>query len=356
MAHRQYACCPPARKVLITGGAGFIGSHLADKLLAQNWSVTALDNFDLFYPKEIKRQNIRHRIGHPNYRFIGGDIRETALLNALGTERWDAVVHLAARAGVRPSIADPRGYYDVNVRGTRNVLEMARSAGVKQFVFASSSSVYGVNPNAPWTEADTGLLPISPYASTKLAGEFLGHVYSERYGIRFLALRFFTVYGTRQRPDLAIYKFARALLAGRPIPLFGGGSTRRDYTHISDIVNGIAAALDYDAGPFEIFNLGSGRPVELRELIRKLEAITGRQAQIEHLPEQPGDVPQTWADIRKAADLLKYAPQIGLNQGLADFVSWVREVPPCANSFPRETRHLQSHCPPARTLLRASYI
>jgi UDP-glucuronate 4-epimerase len=234
-------------------------------------------------------------------------------------------VHLAARAGVRPSIADPVSYQEVNVQGTQNLLELAREHGVPHFVFASSSSVYGVNPRVPWREEDHVLQPISPYASTKVSGELLGHVYSHLYGFRFIALRFFTVYGPRQRPDLAIHKFARLLLEGRPVPVFGDGSTRRDYTYIDDIIAGIRAAMAYDASRYEVVNLGNNRTLGLHDMIAGLEAALGVAATIERLPEQPGDVPQTWASVDKAHALLGYEPRTSYQEGVAWFAQWLRD-------------------------------
>jgi UDP-glucuronate 4-epimerase len=314
------------KTALITGGAGFIGSHLVDRLLREGWRIDVLDNFDPFYPRAVKMANLRSHISHPSYRLIEADIQDSAALEPYLDQRIDCIVHLAARAGVRPSIADPVGYHQVNAGGTQNLLEFARKAGVKQFIFASSSSVYGVNPRVPWSEKDADMQPISPYASTKLSGEFLGHVYSHLYNIRFIALRFFTVYGPRQRPDLAIHKFGKSILTGRTIQLFGDGTTRRDYTHVSDIVAGIRAAIDYDATNFEIFNLGNNYTVELTQLIRELEKTTGKKARIEYLPEQAGDVPQTWADISKAAKSLGYKPKTSINNGLRDFVAWLHAV------------------------------
>ncbi len=311
---------------LITGGAGFIGSHLVDALLHDGWRVTVIDNFDPFYPLALKLRNVKSHLTHVNYSLIEADIRQPDALAPCLDREWSVIVHLAARAGVRPSIADPIGYQDVNTGGTQNLLEFARRAEVRQFVFASSSSVYGVNPRVPWSESDADMQPISPYASTKLSGEFLGHVYNHLYGIRFLALRFFTVYGPRQRPDLAIHKFARAILAGRPIQLFGDGTTRRDYTYIADIVAGIRAAMDYNRTRFEIFNLGNNHTVELNHLVEALGDAMSRKALIEYLPEQPGDVPQTWADISKAAALLGYKPATDFRKGLDEFVTWLREV------------------------------
>ena len=311
------------RHVLVTGAAGFIGSHLVDRLLADGFRVTGIDNFDPFYPRAMKEGNIAGSAGRDAYDLLEADIRDLPGLRARLTAPFDAIVHLAARAGVRPSIADPLGYQDVNVRGTQNMLELAKERQVPQFVFASSSSVYGVNPNVPWSEEDHVLLPISPYASTKVSGELLGHVYAHLYGIRFVALRFFTVYGPRQRPDLAIHNFARRIREGQPIPVFGDGSTRRDYTYVDDIVTGIRAAIDYDASPFEVVNLGNNQTVALSEMIAQLEEALGRPAVIDRQPPQPGDVPQTWADITRAQRVFGYAPRTSFRQGIRRFADWL---------------------------------
>jgi len=308
---------------LITGGAGFIGSHLADQLLAENWDVTVLDNYDPFYDKQVKQQNIEAHLSYPRYRFLEIDIRDMARLRREVTGDYQVIVHLAAKAGVRPSIEDPLAYQEVNVRGTHNLLELSKDLGIRQFVFASSSSVYGVNPQTPWSEDDFHLRPISPYASTKLSGEFLGHVYAHLYGIRFLALRFFTVYGPRQRPDLAIHKFARLMLDGKRIPVFGDGSMARDYTFYADTVQGIRAAMEYRASDYEIFNLGNNRTVTLLELIRGLETVLDTRANLHFTAEQPGDVPRTWASISKARTLLGYSPSTGFIEGLEQFASWL---------------------------------
>jgi UDP-glucuronate 4-epimerase len=308
--------------VLVTGGAGFIGSHFVDSLLADGIEVTVLDNFDSFYDRELKERNIHAHRNHRKWQLVEGDIRDRAQLEGQLGDNYNAIVHLAAKAGVRPSIADPMTYQDVNVRGTQNLLEFARSRRISRFVFASSSSVYGVHPRVPWSEEDFVLQPISPYASTKVSGELLGHVYSHLYGIRFIALRFFTVYGPRQRPDLAIHKFARLISDRKPTPVFGDGSTRRDYTYIDDIVAGVRSALDYDKSRYEIINLGNNQTVTLLEMIRALEAALGMPATIDWRPEQPGDVPQTWANVEKARRLLGYVPRTSFVDGIKRFVEW----------------------------------
>lgn len=308
--------------VLVTGGAGFIGSHLVDTLLSDGIRVTVLDNFDPFYDCLAKERNIAaHRL-NPLWRLVREDLRDLAGMRRQLSGKYDAIVHLAAKAGVRPSIEDPFSYQDVNVRGTQNLLQLAREWDVTQFIFASSSSVYGVNPNVPWREEDHVLLPISPYASTKVSGELLGHVYSHLYGIRFIALRLFTVYGPRQRPDLAIHKFAELIREGRPIPVYGDGTTRRDYTYVEDIVRGLRSALRYNRTMYEVINLGNGEAVTMLEMVRGLEAALGARADIEWLPEQPGDVRQTWAAIDKARTLLDYAPATPYAEGVQRFVKW----------------------------------
>lgn len=311
------------KHALVTGGAGFIGSHLVDRLLADGWRVTAIDNFDAFYARPLKEQNVAESRAHPSYKLVEADIRDANALETRLPERYDVIVHLAARAGVRPSIEQPRLYQEVNVTGTQNLLEFCRTRGIEDFVFASSSSVYGVNPNVPWSEEESVLRPISPYASTKVSGELLGHAYSHLYGIRFLALRFFTVYGPRQRPDLAIRKFAELMLRGEPIPLFGRGDTRRDYTYVDDTVAGIRAAMDYRGSAFETINLGNDHAVTLSELVTSLEEVLGIRATFHRLADQPGDVPQTWANIDKATTLLGYRPQTRLEQGLRQFAAWL---------------------------------
>ena len=311
------------RHALVTGAAGFIGSHLVDRLLADGWRVTAVDNFDPFYARALKERNIGDHLRHTGYRLFEVDIRDLdAMRHRLGGN-YAAIVHLAAQDGLRPSILDSLGYQDVNVKGTHNLLELAREWKVPQFVFASSASVYGVNANVPWHEEDHALQPISPYAVTKVSGELLGRVYSHLHGLRFIALRLSTVYGPRQRPDLAIHKFATRMLDGQSVPVFGDGSARRDYTFIDDIVSGIRAAIDYRRSPFEIVNLGNPRTVTVTEMLHVLEETLGLRATVDWQPEQAGDVPQTWAGIQKARELLRYEPKIPLAAGVARFADWL---------------------------------
>jgi len=314
------------RQVLVTGGAGFIGSHLVDRLLSENdWRVTAVDDFNDFYSPEIKRRNVQRQLQNPAFMLVEADIRDkAALAQVFANSKFDCIVHLAARAGVRPSLSEPQLYVETNVNGTMNLLELARQHKVPQFVFGSSSSVYGVNEKVPFSESDPIFNPISPYAATKAAGELLCHTYSHLYGLRCICLRFFTVYGARQRPDLAIHKFAQLISDGKPIPVFGDGTTRRDYTYIDDILAGVRAAIDYDKTNYEVINLGESRTVELRELIALLEKELDLRAVIERQPMQPGDVPQTFADISRARELLGYNPQTQIEDGLRLFVEWFR--------------------------------
>ncbi len=315
------------RSILITGGAGFLGSHLVDQLMAERrWRIAVVDDFNNFYEPSIKRENIHPHLSDPNFRCFEADIRDrSSLEKVFGETKFDCIVHLAARAGVRPSLREPQLYVETNVNGTMNVLELARDRQIKQFIFGSSSSVYGVNSKVPFSEDDPIFNPISPYAATKAAGELLCHAYAHLYDMRVLCLRFFTVYGARQRPDLAIHKFAKLISAGTPVPVFGDGTTRRDYTYIDDIIGGVRAAIDYDKSTYEIINLGESRTVELRELITLLENALGRRAEIDWQPPQPGDVPQTFADITKARKLLGYDPQTQIEAGIQKFVEWFRE-------------------------------
>lgn len=313
-----------SKKIVVTGGAGFIGSHLIDRLLAEGHTVTNIDNFDPFYNESIKRENIKGHLEYDSYTLHEADIRDKEALDKAIPDNTDVIVHLAAKAGVRPSIADPITYQEVNVTGTQNMLEVAREKDIKQFVFASSSSVYGKNPNVPWKEDDAVLQPISPYASTKVSGELLGHVYSHLYDIRFLVLRFFTVYGPRQRPDLAIHKFMKLMSEGKEITLYGDGSTRRDYTYIDDIIDGVMAAMDYKDSMYEVINLGNNQTVELLELVEAIEEASGITAKKVFGPEQPGDVMQTWADVEQAGKLLGYKSDYSIDKGLSEFFNWYK--------------------------------
>jgi UDP-glucuronate 4-epimerase len=288
--------------------------------------VTVVDNFNDFYDPAIKRANIKRHLDRRELAIIEADIADSqAMGEVFEREQFDMIVHLAARAGVRPSLEAPLDYEATNVRGAFVLLEAARRHRIPHFVFGSSSSVYGINPKVPFSEDDPVARPISPYAATKIAGEAACHTYCHLYGMRIVCLRFFTVYGARQRPDLAIHKFARLIEEGRPLPLFGDGSTRRDYTYIDDIISGVVAAMDYEASQFEVINLGESDTVELRRLVELLEAALGKKALIDHHPAQPGDVPVTYADVSKARRLLGYNPQTKIEAGIEKFVSWFKE-------------------------------
>jgi UDP-glucuronate 4-epimerase len=317
-------------RVLLTGGAGFIGSHLAEALLRRSAQLTIVDVLDEFYSPEWKRANLEQVRQGGRFEFSESDIRDrTSLAKVFADARPDVVLHLAARAGVRPSIEQPSLYEQVNVAGTVNLLELSREFKVRKFIFGSSSSVYGATSKAPFSEDQVEGRPISPYAATKLAGELFCYTYAHLFALPAICLRFFTVYGPRQRPDLAIHKFTAQMEAGKPIPVFGDGSSGRDYTHVHDIVAGILAALDYQfppaqSIPFEVFNLGNSHPVTLTDLLLLLEKAIGRKAIRDQKPMQAGDVPLTWADISKAGRLLGYQPKVALEKGLQDFVSWYR--------------------------------
>ena len=308
----------------MTGAAGFIGSHLCERLLSNDCNVVGLDSFDEFYDPKVKRSNIAGCMENSRFDLFEGDIRDADFVNSiLSAKDIDIIVHLAARAGVRPSIEEPVLYQDVNITGTVTMLEAAKEHGVKKFVFASSSSVYGNNEKVPFCETDNVDFPISPYAATKKAGELICHTYSHLYDIDMTCLRFFTVYGPRQRPDLAIHKFAKLIEAGEPIPVFGDGSMMRDFTYIDDIINGIVAAMDKCSG-YEIYNLGESRPVRLDVLISEIEKALGRKAIINRFDVQPGDVKQTYADVGKAVAKLGYEPRTEIAVGLERFVKWLR--------------------------------
>ncbi|MBI5820640.1 MAG: SDR family NAD(P)-dependent oxidoreductase [Verrucomicrobia bacterium] len=309
-------------KFLVTGGTGFIGSHVSERLLRDGNRVVIVDDFNDFYDPAIKQRNLARIQAVGRVKLHTADIVDKAAMDRVfAAEKFDAIIHLAARAGVRPSIEQPLLYTQTNVTGTMNLLECARAAGIRKFVFASSSSVYGINSKIPFSESDPIFKPISPYAATKLAGEALCHTYHHLYGMDMTCLRFFTVYGPSQRPDLAIHKFARLIAAGKPIEIFGDGSTRRDYTFIDDIVEGIMACVRGAFG-YEIFNLGNSHTVELRQLVGLIESALGRKAIVERRPEQPGDVPVTFADVSKARRMLGYDPKTKIEQGIGKFVEW----------------------------------
>ncbi|HSW47064.1 MAG TPA: NAD-dependent epimerase/dehydratase family protein [Phycisphaerae bacterium] len=308
---------------LVTGAAGFIGSHVSEALLGAGWRVTGLDSFDPLYDPAVKRANVAACLGHKGFELTEGDIRDREAAERCMGRGVDVVVHLAALAGVRPSIERPRDYQDVNVTGTCCLLEAARKLGVSKFVFASSSSVYGNNPKVPFAENDNVDFPISPYAASKKSGELICHAYHHLYGMDATCLRFFTVYGPRQRPDLAIHRFSRLIEAGRPITVFGDGSSSRDYTYVGDVVTGVLAAIERCRG-YRIYNLGNSLPVVLGDLITAIERALGRKAVIERRPDQPGDVDRTFADISRARAELGYEPKTRLEDGLRMFVGWLR--------------------------------
>lgn len=312
-------------KILVTGCAGFIGSHLTEALLAQNYTVTGVDNFDPFYKREIKENNLNAFIKHPNFTFFELNLCNEKDVQENLSETYDCIVHLAAKAGVRPSIEDPQSYIEYNISATRNLLDLMRKTNTGKMVFASSSSVYGNLPQTPWNEDLDVSKPISPYAFSKKACELLNHTYHHLYKLDIINVRFFTVYGPRQRPDLAINKFTRLLYQGKSIPMFGDGSTARDYTFIQDIVSGIIQSIAYlgkNKGVFETMNLGNHTPVKLLHLIETISEVTGQKANIEQLPMQPGDVNITYADISKAQSLIGYQPKTSLKNGLKAFVDW----------------------------------
>ena len=313
-----------ALNVFVTGTAGFIGSHVAEALLARGDRVCGLDNFDPFYDRRIKERNLSPLSGDPSFSFLEGDIRDASAL-----ARWgegtppDALIHLAAKAGVRPSVADPVGYADVNVNGTIRMLEWARERRVPKILFASSSSVYGGNTKVPFSEDDFVDHPVSPYAATKKGGELLCHTYCHLYGMNVAALRFFTVYGPRQRPEMAIHKFTRRILDGKEIDLYGDGSSRRDYTYIEDVVSGVLGALTAPPG-YRVYNLGESATISLSDLVALIEKACGKAAVRSFMPPQPGDVQLTYADISRAREEIGYDPRTPIGRGVALFVEWYR--------------------------------
>jgi UDP-glucuronate 4-epimerase len=308
--------------ILITGAAGFIGSHLAERLLAERCRIVALDNFDSFYDPAIKKANTERASADPSYNLIEGDIRDSDMLDRLFSEEsFDAVIHLAARAGVRPSIEDPVLYSSVNLDGTTRLLEACRRHGMSRFIFGSSSSVYGNNSKVPFSEEDPVDHPISPYAATKKAGEVLCHSYHHLFGLNIACLRFFTVYGPRQRPEMAIHKFASLMSQGREIEQYGDGGSARDYTYIDDIIEGIVRALRRCDG-YRIWNLGGSQTTTLSELVGKIAAGLGLSPKVKQLPMQPGDVQRTWADISRAESELEWRPYVDIDSGLENFLQW----------------------------------
>lgn len=312
------------RTVVVTGAAGFVGSHLCEALVRRGDRVIGLDNFDDFYDPTVKRRNLASLADNEAFTLVEGDIRDADVVGEVLTGDVEVVVHLAARAGVRPSIEDPILYTDVNIHGTMVLLEGCRRSGIKSFVFASSSSVYGNNRKVPFQETDNVDYPISPYAATKKAGELLCHTYHHLHGLDVTCLRFFTVYGARQRPDLAIHKFARLIEAGKPIPVFGDGSMMRDFTYIDDIIDGVVRAVDR-CGGYHIYNLGESQPVKLGDLIEALQEALGKEAIIDRRPPQPGDVDRTYADVTLARTELGYKPSTDLKTGLEKFVEWLHD-------------------------------
>ena len=311
--------------VLVTGGAGFIGSHLVERLLKEGHRVICLDNFDDFYDPALKRRNLTHARKDSKFRLVEGDLRDEGILKRiLEEEKVEMVAHIAARAGVRPSIEQPLLYADVNIRGTLSLLEACKKYRIRRLVFASSSSVYGNNPKVPFAEDDPVDNPISPYAATKKAGELICHTYHHLYGMDIACLRYFTVYGPRQRPEMAIHQFSRLIHQGRKVSLFGDGSSRRDYTYIDDAIDGTMGALFREHG-YEIYNIGESQTTSLSELVHLIEEQMGKRAQVESLPVQPGDVERTYADIRKAQERLGYQPKINMREGISRFVRWYLE-------------------------------
>ena len=310
--------------ILITGGAGFIGSHLTERLLAETEEILCIDNFNDFYDPAIKRCNVARFIDNDKYKLLEGDIRNKEWINEVFQKHSiKSVVHLAARAGVRPSLTEPYLYEDVNVFGTLNILEACKDHNVDQMIFGSSSSVYGINSKVPFSEEDPLQKPISPYATTKITGEMLCHTYHHLYGIRIVALRFFTVYGPRQRPEMAIHKFTRAVNMGKEIPMYGDGTSRRDYTFIDDIINGIVASLRSSL-KYEVLNLGESDTIQLIDLIDLIQKNMGKKAKIKKYSLQPGDVPITYASIEKAKKLIGYSPKVSIQEGIFRFCQWYK--------------------------------
>ena len=310
-------------KVLVTGGAGFIGSHLVSRLLDLGHQVVCIDNFDDYYAPRTKRQNLASALKYTNFRLVEGDILDRPLVKELLSERHDVLIHLAGRAGVRPSLERPDQYAKVNVEGTLNLLDASRSGHVGHFVFGSSSSVYGLSQSVPYREDDRHLQPASPYGASKLAAEVFCETFHRLYDLPLTCLRFFTVYGPRQRPDMAIHRFARLIQEGMPVPMYGDGTTRRDYTYIDDVIDGIVRAMEQPRG-YQVYNLAAGEPIALRNLISTMQRALGKEARVSELPVQPGDVPITFASIERAMRHLGYTPRTKVEEGVTRFVEWFR--------------------------------
>ena len=317
-------------KIVVTGSAGFIGSHLSEKLIQEGNQVIGIDNFDPFYDKAIKQRNLKNLLPQNKFEFQEIDLTNfEQLSHALKGKNIDAIVHLAGKAGVRPSIEDPRGYINANIIATQNILDIMKTECIKKLAFASSSSIYGNTKETPFHETQNVNNPISPYAATKKSCELINYTYHALYDLDIVNMRFFTVFGPRQRPDLAIHKFTRLILDGEPIPVFGDGSTSRDYTYYADTISGITSILDYlfaHEKVYEIVNLGNNQPVKLYDMIAAIEAATGKNAKIKQLPMQPGDVDITYANIDKARQLFGYQPKYSFKQGIRNFVDWYREI------------------------------
>ena len=312
-------------RYLVTGGAGFIGSHLVERLLENGYDIFCLDNFNDYYDPRIKEKNIQKSLGHKNFQLIRADILDEKLLKKLFEQnQFDGIIHLAARAGVRPSLLQAKLYYEVNIRGTLNLLELVKEHNIKKFIMASSSSVYGNNKKVPFSETDSVDKPISPYAATKKACELITYTYASLYNISITCLRFFTVFGPRQRPDMAIYKFTNLIVSGQEIPVFGNGKMKRDFTYFSDIIDGIVRSIERCNG-YNIYNLGESNVIELMDLVGLIEKYLGKKAKIKWLPTQPGDVKITYADITKAKRELDYDPQVNVEEGIKKFVEWFKK-------------------------------
>ena len=313
-------------KILVTGIAGFIGSNLGEHLIKGDFKIIGIDNFDPFYNRTTKLNNLELLSKAPGFKFYEADIRDiSSLRSVFNAEKPDIIIHLAAKAGIRPSLKDPKAYYDVNVMGTLNILEMMKEFNISKMIFGSSSSIYGNNKKVPFSENDSVDNPISPYASSKKSCELLCHTYHHLYDFDIFCLRFFTVYGPRQRPDLAIHKFTKLIMEGNPIPFYGDGSTERDYTYIDDIVNGILGAMNNLNG-YDIFNIGESKTISLSKMVTTLENIIGKIAILEKLPMQPGDVEKTYADISKAKQILGYNPTFSFEEGIEKFIKWLNEL------------------------------